>query len=146
MISATVEAELVVTNPLDRPASDIRVALALLSAGATQDAALAAFHAQPIGRPATPVFALAPGETRSARVVTALPRGAIQPMTAAGRPMFVPVVAAIAHFVAGDDAATTTRSFAVGIARDGTDKLAPFWLDMAPAMQDRVAARAQDAR
>ena len=59
--------------------------------------------------------------------------------------MFVPLVAAIAQYGAGGTPATAARSFAVGIAREGTDKLAPFWLDTPAAMQDRVAARPHDA-
>ncbi len=141
MLSATVEAELTVVNTGDALATDIRIALALFSAHAGQDAELTDHLAQPILRPAVPPFALAPGETRTARIVVALPRTQIIPMTAANRPMFVPIVAANCLYDTAAIAAQTAQRFAIGIQRVDSPKLAPFWLDIPAKMQDQVAAR-----
>ncbi|MGA1797852.1 hypothetical protein VH567_03630 [Sphingomonas sp. 4RDLI-65] len=141
LLSATVECELVVTNTGTAPAEAIRTGVALLTAHAGQDTDLAQFNAAPIGRPAAPPFALAPGETRTIRTVVAIARDAIRTMTAANRPMFVPVVATnILYATAGDDA-QTARAWVVGIERVDSAKLAPFWLDAPAKMFTTVAAR-----
>ena len=145
LLSATVECELVITNTGTVAAEAIRTGIALLTAHARQDTDLAQFNAAPIGRPATPPFALAPGETRTIRTVVAIAREAIQTMTAANRPMFVPVVATnILYTTAGDDA-QTARAWVVGIERVDSAKLAPFWLDAPAKMFTTVAARAHAA-
>ncbi|MES3099148.1 hypothetical protein [Sphingomonas faeni] len=142
LLSATVECELVVTNTGTAPAEAIRTGVTLLTAHAGQDTDLARFNAAPIGRPATPPFGLAPGESRTIRTVVAVARDAIQTMTAANRPMFVPVVATnILYATAGDDA-QTARAWVVGIERVDSAKLAPFWLDAPARMYSSVAARA----
>ncbi len=141
LLSATVECELVVTNTGTVPADAIRTGVALLTAHAGQDTDLAQFTAAPISRPATPPFALAPGETRTIRTVVAIARDAIRTMTAANRPMFVPVVATnILYATAGEDA-QTARAWVVGIERVDSAKLAPFWLDAPARMFTTVAAR-----
>jgi hypothetical protein len=141
MLSATVECELVVTNTGTVPATAIRTGVALLTAHAGQDTDLAQFNASPVSRPAAPPFALAPGETRTIRTVVAIAREAIQTMTAANRPMFVPVVATnILYATAGDDA-QTARAWVIGIERVDSAKLAPFWLDGPAKMHTSVAAR-----
>ncbi|MDQ0836343.1 hypothetical protein [Sphingomonas faeni] len=141
LLSATVECEMVVTNTGTAPAEGIRAGIALLTAHADQDVDLAAFNAAPVVRPASAPFALAPGETRTIRTVTAIARDAIRTMTAANRPMFVPVVATnILYATAGDDA-QTARAWVVGIERVDSAKLAPFWLDAPARMYTTVAAR-----
>ena len=141
MLSATVECELVVTNTGTVPATAIRTGVALLTAHAGQDTDLAQFNASAVSRPAAPPFALAPGETRTIRTVVAIAREAIQTMTAANRPMFVPVVATnILYATAGDDA-QTARAWVIGIERVDSAKLAPFWLDGPAKMHTSVAAR-----
>jgi len=141
MLSATVECELVVTNTGTVPATAIRTGVALLTAHAGQDTDLAQFNASPVSRPAAPPFALAPGETRTIRTVVAIAREAIQTMTAANRPMFVPVVATnVLYATAGDDA-QTARAWVIGIERVDSAKLAPFWLDGPAKMHTSVAAR-----
>jgi hypothetical protein len=141
MLSATVECELVVTNTGTVPATAIRTGVALLTAHAGQDTDLAQFNASPVSRPAAPPFALAPGETRTIRTVVAIALEAIQTMTAANRPMFVPVVATnVLYATAGDDA-QTARAWVIGIERVDSAKLAPFWLDGPAKMHTSVAAR-----
>lgn len=146
LLSATVDCEVRVTNIGDAPAERVRVAVRLFSAHAGQDAELAAFHAQPAVRPVAPPFALAPGESRAVRAVAALPHADIRPLDAAGRPMFVPVLAVNALYDAGQGVeGRTAQAFVVGIERVDSPKLAPFWLDQPPRTVTEVAARAHGA-
>ncbi|MGC5796900.1 hypothetical protein [Sphingomonas sp. NFX23] len=141
LLSATVECELVVTNTGTASAEAIRTGVALLTAHADQDQDLAQFNAAPVVRPVAPPFALAPGETRTIRTVTAIAREAIRTMTAANRPMFVPVVATNIVYVTANDEAQFARAWVVGVERVDSPKLAPFWLDAPARMYSTVAAR-----
>jgi len=141
LLSATVECELIVTNTGTASAEAIRTGVALLTAHADQDQDLAQFNAAPVVRPVAPPFALAPGETRTIRTVTAIAREAIRTMTAANRPMFVPVVATNILYVTANDEAQMARAWVVGVERVDSPKLAPFWLDAPARMYSTVAAR-----
>ncbi len=137
LLSAVADCEFVVTNTGDASAEGIRLQVTLLTAHGALDTDLAALTAAPIGRPSTPPFALAPGETRTVKAIAATPRDAIQTMTAANRPMFVPVVSVNILYPDGQ----TTRAWAIGIERVDSAKLAPFWLDAAPKMYADIGAR-----
>ncbi|MES3154174.1 hypothetical protein [Sphingomonas faeni] len=141
LLSATVECELVVTNSGTAPAEAIRAGLTLLTAHTGQDTDLAAFNVAPVVRPLAAPFVLAPGETRTLRTVAAVAREAIRTMTAANRPMFVPVVAANLRYVTAGEDAQTARAWSIGIERVDSPKLAPFWLDAPARMYSSVAAR-----
>ena len=141
LLTATVDGEVTIINTGDVPAHDIRAAVGLLSAHAGADTDLADLAAQPIGRPATPPFSLAPGEERRFRAVAALPHDAIRPMTAAGRPMFVPLVAVAVRYRDAAAERQVAQGFVVGIERVDSVKLAPLWLDVPPRSFDNVAAR-----
>lgn len=137
LLSAVADCELVVTNTGDVPAEGIRLQVTLLTAHAGLDADLAALTAAPIGRPTTPPFTLAPGESRTVKAIAATPRDAIRTMTAANRPMFVPIVSVNLLYPDGQ----TTRAWAIGVERVDSAKLAPFWLDAAPKMYADIGAR-----
>lgn len=141
MLSATVECQVTVTNDGAAAADAVRLHLELCSASPHQDRDMAAVFAQPIARPAAPVFALAPGESRQVRVTVALSRYSIYTLTAADRPMFVPVVAVNCLYDSIGRAGQVAQSFAVGIERVDSAKLAPFWLDGPAKTYDQVAAR-----
>ena len=141
LLSATAECEIVVTNIGTAAADGIRVQAVLLTAHAGQDADLASVNAGPVVRPATTPFALAPGETRVVRTVSATAREAIHSMTAANRPMFVPIVAVNILYASGEITGQTARAWAIGIERVDSAKLAPFWLDAPARMYDGIAAR-----
>ncbi len=137
MLSATIEAEVTVHNSGATPIGRVAVDLRLLSAHAGLDGELVELARQPQGRPIVPAFALAPGETRTVRGVTALPREAIHVIDAAGRPMFVPILAAAAH----TDWGVARCAYAIGLERVDSAKLSPIWLDQPGRMFDQVAAR-----
>ena len=142
LLSATASCDVVVTNIGTAVAEGVRVQATLLTAHAGQDADLAAVNAGPVVRPATTPFALAPGETRVVRTLAATAREAIHSMTAANRPMFVPIVAVNVLYASGEIAGQTARAWAIGIERVDSAKLAPFWLDAPARMYDGIAARA----
>ncbi len=137
MLSATIEAEVTVHNSGATPIGRVAVDLRLLSAHAGLDAQLIELARQPQGRPIVPPFALGPGESRTVRGVTALPREAIHVIDAAGRPMFVPILSAAAH----TDWGVARCAYAVGLERVDSAKLSPIWLDQPGRMYDQVAAR-----
>jgi hypothetical protein len=137
MLTATIEAEITVRNTGATPIGRVAVDLRLLSAHAGLDPQLVEIAHQPQGRPIVPPFALAPGESRTLRGVSALPREAIHVIDAAGRPMFVPILAAAAH----TDWGVARCTYAVGLERADSPKLSPIWLDQPGKMYDQVAAR-----
>ena len=141
LLSATVEGELLVRNTGAAPATGIRIGATLIGATAGPEGDVAAVFAQPVVRPVTPPFALAPGEERRVRVVVALPRAEIRSLAASGRAMFVPVVAVNALYRTGIGEGQAAQAFAVGVERVDSAKLAPFWLDQPPRMYDGLGLR-----
>ena len=142
LLSATVEAELVVHNDGSAPAQSIRIGAALIGATPGQGDEIAPVFDQPVVRPATPPFALGPGEERRIRLVVAQARADIVPLTAGGRTLFVPVVAVNALYDAGAGiAGQSARGFAVGVERVDSAKLAPFWLDQPARMHEQLGVR-----
>lgn len=141
LLSATVELEITVRNAGKAATDAVLIEAVLLPARSDQESELGALFARPVARPATPAFALAPGEERRVRVIAALPLAQVEPLVARGRAMLVPVVAvnAVYRWDAGNGG-QTAAAFVVGVEREGQAKLAPFWLD-APRMHDRLAAR-----
>ncbi len=77
------------------------------------------------------------------RGIATLPREAIVALTAAGRPMFVPVVALNLLYDAGAGTpGQTTAAFAIGVERPDGGKLGPLWLDEPARMHDAIGIRA----
>jgi len=143
LITATADVALVVRNEGVAPARGIRLALRLTSAQPGQDAVLDALYAEPVERPIVPPFDLAPGEERMVRGIATLPREAIVALTAAGRPMFVPVIALnLLYDAGGGMPGQTTAAFAVGVERPDGGKLGPLWLDEPARMYDAIGIRA----
>ncbi len=142
LLSATAEVEVLLRNEGDAIATGIAIDVRLLNAQSEQDSQLGVIFASAMTKSAVPSFEIAPGEEQAIRAVATLPRDAIVPLTAAGRPMFVPVISVDARYDRGDGGrGQTAAAFVIGVVRDGNDKLAPFWLDTAPRMFDTVAAR-----
>lgn len=141
LLSATVEAELLLRNEGATPAVAIRVGAVLTGAAPGSPGDVGPLFAQPIARPATPPFALAPGEERRVRLVVALPRAEILPLDAGGRAMFVPVVAVNVLYDAGGVQGQTAQAFAVGVERVDSAKLAPLWLDQPARTFDAIGVR-----
>ncbi|WP_294352940.1 hypothetical protein [uncultured Sphingomonas sp.] len=144
LVTATADVEIVVRNRGEVEARNIRLDARLTSARADQDAELGQIFAQTAGRLAATPFTLTSGAERVVRALVTLPRDNINVLTAADRPMFVPVVTLNARYVPSETAAgegQTAQAFALGIERAGAAKLAPFWLDGPARMFETVAAR-----
>jgi hypothetical protein len=141
LLTATLDAEIVVRNDGTARADGVQVALRLLSARAGQDDELAAVFAAPAARPVAPAFALEPGEARTLRGLATVARDAVNVLTVADRPMFVPVAAVDVRYRSDGAEGQTAEAFAVGVARPGAAKLAPVWLDTPARMHDDVGAR-----
>lgn len=147
LLSATAEGVFVIANRGDRPATGIRFGALLLPGHAQLDGELADLWVGGVTRPVVPPFALAPGEEREVHHTLTLPRGAIEPLMTGGRPMFVPVVAISAVYDRGNgEEGQAGRAWVLGIARPGSDRLAPLWLDETPRNRDDMAARPHTAR
>lgn len=142
LVTATADVTVTVRNGSDVPAKGVALEVRLTSAQPGQDAVIAAIFAGAVERPVTPPFDLAPGESRRVRTVATMPRDAITVLTAAGRPMFVPVVAIRAAHAGGQ----TVSVHALGIERPGQAKLGPFWLDQPPRMYDTIGVRPHAGR
>lgn len=142
LLTATVDIDVTLENRGTVPATAVTVAVTLTSAGVEQDRTLGELFAAPPPRPAVAPFALAPGERRVVRVLATMPRSDITELSAAGRPMFVPVVALDVRYDSGAGQGQTAQALAVGVERPNAVKLAPFWLDGPPRMFDTVAMRA----
>lgn len=142
LVTATADVAVTVRNVSDVTATGIALEVRLLSAQPGQDAVLATLFSGPVDRPATPLFDLAPGETKRVRTLATMPRDAITVLTAGERPMFVPVVAIRAMHGGGQ----TTSVHAIGIERPGQAKLGPFWLDQPPRMFDAIGVRPHTGR
>jgi hypothetical protein len=142
MLTATADVDVLVRNRGSADAVNVRLDARLTSARADQDAELGQIFADTRGRTAASPFTLAPGGERVVRAVVTLPREAINVLTAAQRPMFVPVVTLNARYALGSAGeGQTAQAFALGIERAGAAKLAPFWLDAPSRMFEAVAAR-----
>lgn len=142
MLTATADVDVLVRNRGSADAVNVRLDARLTSARADQDAELGQIFADTRGRTAAPPFTLAPGGERVVRALVTLPREAINVLTAAERPMFVPVVTLNARYaLGGAGEGQTAQAFALGIERAGAAKLAPFWLDAPSRMFEAVAAR-----
>jgi hypothetical protein len=142
LLTATADLDVLIRNRGEAEAVDVRLDVRLTSARTDQDAELGQIFADNQGRLAVPAFTLAPGGERVVRSVATLPRAAINVLTAADRPMFVPVVTLNARYaLGGGGQGQTAQAFALGIERADAAKLAPFWLDTPTRMFETVAAR-----
>lgn len=144
LTGGAVDYDLVISNCGAAPATDIAVAVQLLSAGNDHDTLLKALFGAPIDQPVTAPFTLAPGEERRLRALALVPQHAISAVNAAARPMFVPIIAVDARYRCESGEHQTAESFVVGIAGKQGERMRPIWLDVAARMHDAVAARPHD--
>lgn len=140
MLTATAECDITVAAPAE--VEEVSVAIRLLAATIDEGQAIAALHAEPLGKPIGAPFRLAAGEQRTLRGIGVLPREAAGGLEAAGRPLFVPLVAVAATWRDAGGTHRATRAFAVGVERVDSAKLAPIWLDQPARAYEQVAARA----
>lgn len=142
LTSAAVDCELVVRNTGSAPARDVRLSVALITAGNAHDAELHALFDNGGVRPVVAPFDLAPGADKTVKAMAMLPKEAINVVSVKGRPMFVPMVAINVLYEWNGGSGQTASSHVVGIAGSGGERMRPFWLDQAQRMHDGVSEHA----
>ncbi|MGN5374870.1 hypothetical protein [Sphingomonas hankookensis] len=137
---ALLDFDLTVGNPARMPVDEVRIATLLITANARQDEQIAAFFADDEKRGLDP-FALGAGERRNLEATMALPRTAVNVVTANDRSFFVPMIAIDARYRWADGRQSrTTAAFMVGPAAP-QGKLAPIFTDRGDRMVDRLEVR-----
>jgi MYXO-CTERM domain-containing protein len=133
--------ELVVINPGNAPARDVRIEARMINAGASQEAELAQFFRRPLDS-SDAVVQLPPLGRLSLRSSVVMPRERIEEFVVEGRRLFVPVVAfnALYRWSGGDGQGAA--AFLVGRGKDTDAKLGPLRMDLGPRLfRDLVARR-----
>ncbi|MCC2977784.1 hypothetical protein LK533_14000 [Sphingomonas sp. PL-96] len=139
---AVVRFELGAANPTDVPVPELRFAAGLFGASPQQDADLERFFAEMPPHAQLQPFPIAAGEPRKLEATVSLPLDNLPALTAGERRFFVPVMAIDARYRWADGREARTRvAFVVGRQIQGSDKLAPVFLDRGDRMVDRLEAR-----
>jgi hypothetical protein len=120
--------ELLIANRTAYSADAVRIATAMISANADQDAQIAGFQASSQFLQAAAPFDLAAGAGGRMPVRLTLPRAHLNVVAVSGRPMFVPLVLIGVHWRGGLAVRRFGASFMVGAGGQG-GKLGPVWLD-----------------
>lgn len=143
LIGVSVDFSLLVRNIGQVPARAVRLEVYLLTADDQQAARLALLFEGPVDRPIIAPFDLPPGGDAEVSSVTSLPLADINQVQLLGRPIVVPIVVALARYEWGEGGeGMLGRAFVLGIKREESDRLAPFWLDRGPRMFDAIGWRA----
>jgi hypothetical protein len=109
----------------------------MICAHAGQDAEIAAFFQQPIGK-GDRIPAIQPLGRISLKSAVRLPLAQLHSFKVEGRTLFVPLVAF--NVLYGGDA-QTSASFLVGRGTERDEKLAPFRLDLGPRIFRGLSSR-----
>ncbi|MEG3143753.1 hypothetical protein U1839_03725 [Sphingomonas sp. RT2P30] len=139
LTGAAVEYDLIVHNVGNAMATDIRLDVRLLSAGAQQDALISALFAAPIDRSITAAFDLPADAEVKLGGMGILPGDKVDAMTVEGRAMFLPVMTVNLTYDWAGGSGQTARSFVIGIDRGGDARLGAFRLDTS-RMYEQVGA------
>jgi hypothetical protein len=139
LTGAAVEYDLIVHNLGKVVATDVRLDVRLLSAGAQQDALISALFAAPIDRSITGAFDLPPDAEVQLGGMGILPGDKVDAMTVEGRVMFLPVMTVNLTYDWAGGSGQTARSFVIGIDRGADTRLGAFRLDTS-RMYDQVGA------
>ena len=141
----TIEFVVVLYNSGSAPARDVLVEATMFNASPAQDHQIGAFFAQPAGR-GNRIEMIKPLQRVVVQTAMTVPRSQIRPLLADGRPLLVPMAALTALYRLGSNShGQTSASYLVG-KETGTDKLAPFQLDLGPRVFRGLAAREHQLR
>jgi MYXO-CTERM domain-containing protein len=139
---AVVRFELGAGNPTDMGISELRFAAGMFSASPQQDAEIERFFAEVPEHAMLQPFPLEPHEARKLEATVTLALDNVTVLTAGERRFFVPVMAIDARYCWADGREARTRvAFVVGRQLQGSEKLAPVYLDRGDRMVDRLEAR-----
>jgi hypothetical protein len=141
---ATIEFSITAFNTGSAPAREVRIEVAIVNAGPTQDQEIASFFENPAGvGDALDIIAPMSRVNLSSRVT--LPLDQVRAFEVAGRKLFVPLVAFNALYRWSGGAGQTSRSYLVGREGEG-EKLAPLRLDLGPRVFRNLGVRPHHLR
>ena len=129
--------DVVVANSGSAPARDVLVEARMVCAHPGQDAEIAAFFQQPIGK-GDRIAAIQPLGRISLKSSVRLPLEQLHSFQVEGRTLFVPLVAFNILYSGNSQ---TSASFLVGRGTDADEKLAPFRLDLGPRIFRGLSSR-----
>ena len=135
----TIEFEIELFNSGSAPARAVLVEASLFNAGPEQEQEVSAFFADPVGA-GDRIVAIAPLKRITVRTHVAIGRDQVQAYEAAGKQVFLPVIAFNALYRWSGGEGQTSASYLLGRDTDG-DKMAPFRLDLGPRVFRGVGAR-----
>lgn len=133
------EYQLVIANTGAAKSRELFVELAMLSAGNSQDMALASFYGAEPGEPIAESDGLAAGNLARLGGEAVLPRDAFDLITAGNKRMIVPLIAV--RVLGPTGAIVAKAAWLVGIEREGEARMAPLRLD-GRAVQEGLGVRA----
>lgn len=135
-----VQFDVLLVNSGSAPARDVLVEGKLVSAHAGQDQEIAAFFQNPVGQ-GDRIAAIPPLGRVSLKSVVRLPISQLHSFEAAGRKLFVPLVAFNILFRSSGGEGHASASFLIGRGNEEDEKLAPFRLDLGPRVFRGLSAR-----
>lgn len=137
--NVTIHFNIDLLNSGSAPARAVLAEASVFNAGATQDQAISAFFASPAGV-GERIVSISPLKRVVVRTQVVAPRSQVQEYELAGRKVFVPVIAFNALYRWSSGEGQTSAAYLLG-GQTGTDKLAPFKLDVGPRAFSAIAAR-----
>jgi hypothetical protein len=135
----TIEFAITATNNGTAPARDVRIEVAMINAGPTQDQEIGRFFEQPAGI-GEPIEAIPPMRSMEFSSSVSMPLDQVRAFEVAGRRLFVPLLAFNALFRWSGGDGQTSLSYLVGREGEG-EKMAPFRLDLGPRIFRNLGAR-----
>ena len=140
---AAVQFELAVRNAGDATARNVRIAMRMVNAGATQDEEIAAFYAAPVATVDHAPLTIPPNGRAETRRTAVLPKDAVRAISFQGKSLFIPVMAFNILYEWGEGRqGQTATSFVIGRETNPpTEKMAPFRLDLGPRIYRTVGHR-----
>lgn len=135
-----VQFDVLLVNSGSAPARDVLVEGRLVCAHAGQDQEIAGFFQNPVGQ-GDRIATIPPLGRVSLKSAVRLPLSQLHSFEAAGRKLFVPLVAFNILFRSGAGEGQASASFLVGRGGENDEKLAPFRLDLGPRIFRGLSAR-----
>ena len=136
---ATIEFTITAMNSGSAPARDVRIEVALVNAGPAQDQEIGRFFQQPAGV-GEPLEIIPPMRSMQLNSRVSMPLDQVRAFEAAGRKLFVPLLAFNVLFRWSGGEGQTSVSYLVG--REGAgEKMSPFRLDLGPRIFRGLGAR-----
>ncbi|HET7817375.1 MAG TPA: hypothetical protein VFK58_07340 [Sphingomicrobium sp.] len=141
---ATIQFDITIFNSGSAPAREVLIEAMLFNAGPDQDQAIAAFFERPAGK-GERVPVIAPLQRMSFRSAVSVPREQMRIFGAAGRQVFVPLIAFNVLYGWSGGTGQSSASFLVGRDTAG-EKMAPLRVDQGARTYRGLGAREHSLR